>query len=695
MISWSVVDTSDGFIQIYDWDEFVLQPGNVNSLKFQVDLCIGYLPCSISMNGNKSGQIHRIDEGSLRCFASSGCTRISFKTVTFVCVGNASHPVIKIQGSELTIRNSSFTGCYSDTDGGVIQSYDGSFISIYDSYFASLHAAGFGGAIGIVGSSLNIVNSHFHNCSSINGGGAIWATDYECYGSDSKGKSILNINSSSFQECSSRGFGGAVMTNGQFVMSAIMNSRFEKCNTETNGGALSINSLSLLSLFHSSFTNNSAEGTGGGALHVQNASLFFSISSCKLLPESSIFNGNTALRGGGGVLFWQDSVFPLPINDRQNCHIHCEEENFAVCGSCLASNYKFIEILNVPKTVYAGLEFSFLVIKRDAYNQTIASDSASLLQVYPFLDEGPTSDQSFDILGTSVVQLKSGEALISIAIKPTFSEISTFDGTVSNGTVSIRRIRRMPVIYLKGGDSQTNPSSVMKSRTFEITPSVGRNVCPRGYVLSLDNMNDMNGSGTCELCKPGTYSLDPLAAAPGYLMNGPACLNCPAGGNCIKGGCTVEFTIGTWIFSDGMYVLKSCPANFKLINSTSTGTFSHDEQMCSPCLPGQYIVNPNTDDCQPCPKGAVCSSDLSCALRNPPGFQCPSSDFVIVGRWSANILDGTYVLENCPPGFSLQSTEKAGSADLQECRQCLPGQYVINPDTNDCETCPLGEFFQP
>ena len=686
MLSWSVVDTADGFIQIYDWDEFVLQPGNVNSLKFQVDLCFGYLPCSITMNGNKSGQIYRIDEGSLRCFASSGCTRISFNSVTFVCVGNTSHPVIKIQGSELTIRNSSFTGCFSDTDGGLIQSYDGSFINIYDSYFASLHAAGFGGAIGVVGSSLNIVNSHFHNCSSINGGGAIWATDYECYGSENKGKSILYINSSNFQECSSRGLGGAVMTNGQFVVSAIMNSRFDKCNSETNGGALSINSLSVLSLFHSFFTNNSAEGTGGGALHVQNASLFFSISSCKLLPESSTFRGNTALRGGGGVLFWQDSVFPLPINDRQNCHIHCEEENFAVCGSCLASNYKFIEILNVPKTVYAGLEFSFLVIKRDAYNQTIASDSSSLLQVYPFLDGGPTSDQLFAILGTSAVQLKSGEALITIAIKPTFSEISTHDGNVS--------IRSMPSIYLKGGDSQTNPNSVMKSRIFQIAPSVGRNSCPRGYVLSLDNMNGVNVSGMCELCKPGTYSLDPLAAAPGYLMNGPACLNCPAGGNCIKGGCTVEFSIGTWIISDGMYVLTSCPANYKLLNSTPTGTFSHDEQMCSPCLPGQYIVNPNTDDCQPCPKGAVCSSDLSCALRNPPSFQCPSSNFVIVGRWVANLLDGTYVLDDCPPGFSLQSTKKAGSADLQECKQCLPGQYIIDPDTNDCETCPLGDFSQ-
>jgi hypothetical protein len=49
-----------------------------------------------------------------------------------------------------------------------------------------------------------------------------------------------------------------------------------------------------------------------------------------------------------------------------------------------------------------------------------------------------------------------------------------------------------------------------------------------------------------------------------------------------------------------------------------------------------------------------------------------------------------YLLTGCPAGYTLRSTLVTGSPDLQQCQQCLASQYILNPNTDACQTCPRG-----
>ena len=149
--------------------------------------------------------------------------------------------------------------------------------------------------------------------------------------------------------------------------------------------------------------------------------------------------------------------------------------------------------------------------------------------------------------------------------------------------------------------------SKMKSGLVSVQMQQGGGVCPPGYILALNQEGEVNGSAVCSLCRSGTYSVSPLA--PGSLTASPACLSCPAGGDCSRGGADIRFSLRpreVWRAVDGVYILVSCPAGFQLINSTagtSQGVFSSSLQQCRACMPEQYIVNPDTDSCRQCPPG--------------------------------------------------------------------------------------------
>ena len=52
---------------------------------------------------------------------------------------------------------------------------------------------------------------------------------------------------------------------------------------------------------------------------------------------------------------------------------------------------------------------------------------------------------------------------------------------------------------------------------------------------------------------------------------------------------------------------------------------------------------------------------------------------------------GQYELTSCPIGHEMITTTEAGSADLQECRQCpSPSSYILSPDLDSCQQCPPG-----
>ena len=594
-----------------------------------------------------------------------------------------------MQGTSLSIFNSSFSGCSSDEDGGILHIYDNAKAKIAQSTFLNLHSFSSGGAISAVGSSLLIVDSQFSNCSSELGGGSVWISAYQCYGN--RAMSSTYIDSSDFDHSSSKGPGGAIYVTGQLVAVTVMRSTFNSCLSESAGGAISISDLAELEISASRFEYNVALGLGGGALHVQNASLYLAGSTCvttakytEECAKKSNFSGNSAPVGGGGALFLQGSINLIECaGPGGNCSF-CIRNNSALYGSCVATDCKRIQLIQISEVMYPGIDFSVVVTKMDAYNHTIYSDSSSMLEVYSVVNmvngnSQPSSSPFNFISGNTVVKLQRGKAVFSINIQPTFSNIS-FEKSLTS-------LESTPLLYFKGIDSQT--MRVMHSEVFSLPLSSGKAVCPPGYVLS-QNEDEANGFAVCTFCKPGTYSLDPLAPAPGSRSKAPSCFNCPAGGNCLDGGNHVNFSVGVWVVSNAMYILRSCPQGHQLVNSsTNLKVFSHDLQECLACPSGQYIVSPNSGTCQNCPKGAVRLLDLSCALLYPPNFVC-AGNTSIIGEWSPDYDKGIYILNNCPAGYELVSAAEAGSADLQECRACLAGQYIINSSTDFCQNCPAG-----
>ena len=686
---WPAYANADAFIQIYDWDHLNLG-GSENFLEFPIYLGLRTFPSTIQIYG--PGKLMRTRQGSISCLQNNSCYEVSLTLVDLFCMDNSSSSILIVQGTFLNIINSSFSGCSSDKDGSILHLYDNAKANITQSTFLNLHSFSSGGAISAVGSSLLIVDSQFSNCSSELGGGSVWISAYQCYGN--RAMSSTYIDSSDFDHSSSKGPGGAIYVTGQLVAVTVMHSTFNSCLSESAGGAISISDMAELEISASRFENNVALGLGGGALHVQNASLYLAGSMCKIVTtanyieqcaKKSNFSGNSAPVGGGGALFLQGSNDLIECaGPGSNCSF-CIRNNSALYGSCVASDYKRIQITQISEIMYPGIDFSVVVTKMDAYNHTIYSDSSSILEVYSVVNmvngnSDPSSSPFNFISGNTEVKMQRGKAVFSINIQPTFSSVS-FEKSLTS-------LESTPLLYFKGIDSQT--MRVMHSEVFSLPLSSGKAVCPPGYVLSQSEGSDANGSAVCAFCKPGTYSLDPLAPAPGSHSKSPSCFNCPAGGNCLDGGGHVNFSVGVWVVSNAMYVLRSCPQGHQLVNSsTSSKVFSHDLQECLACPSGQYIVSPNSGTCQNCPKGAVCLSDLSCALRYPPNFVC-AGNTSIIGEWSPDYDTGIYILNNCPAGYELVSTVEAGSADLQECRACLAGQYIIDPSTDICRNCPAG-----
>jgi hypothetical protein len=122
-------------------------------------------------------------------------------------------------------------------------------------------------------------------------------------------------------------------------------------------------------------------------------------------------------------------------------------------------------------------------------------------------------------------------------------------------------MQQQPYLYLKGADIATG--KVMQTNVYSVHLASGyQPVCPPGFVLSLDVAAGPR-PGSCTPCRPGSYSIRPLAPAP--RSTDPSCLNCPAGGDCSAGGDVVSFVKGNWSIMGSIYVLTSCPIGHKVV----------------------------------------------------------------------------------------------------------------------------------
>ena len=938
------------YLNLYDWDHIALNDSA--QLSTPISLCVGLYPCVLSVNGFGVGSIELGANGSITCLSSVGCSSVRFESLDFLCTDHNFNTKMKFQGSQLYLYNSKFNTCSSSADGSILFAYDMAVVTIASCSFQNVATTGYGGVMKVAGSDISISSSNFTNCSSGDGGGAIWATAYLCTGSEdtlntvlriensaffscsspSSGGSILltsdssssnqvsaNIVSTKFEECSATLYGGALNGIGASVTITVFGSEFIHCRSRESGGAISMQSQARLQVLKSVFRENEAEGLGGGAIHSNDAFV-------TLIGLTGI--GNIAPAGGGGVIFWEQKQDPIialwcpqgtwgntarscfshscqlacnlcpsgtfqsssgivgvegclaclpgtfsnlsgrsecypcpagtyltaagavsedscancplgtfslssssscstcpagtytntsgssvcsacpsvpgaagnlpalcyssspvrgskdskteipdhcysrdlhswsfgresiaggkrlqrdhrtfepaylksverpcdsPVNIKSSvsdidpqlkienrrlmsgrseialdcssqsnplCDLFCGLGNSALYGSCMASDYNSFFISRSSQDsafAYAGLPVSFTAAKKDAYNQTILSDSTSVVQVESI--SVMFSIPSFSLVGESVFNMRNGVIQMSIIIKPFFSNVS-FRKQVASLT-------EQPSFVLVAADSQSTINSKLQSEAFRVSIYQGERVCLPGYVLTLDDRTNIKGPGVCVFCKAGTYSLNPLAPSPGTGSLVPSCLNCPIGGNCIQGGSSVTFLVGEWESTGSLYILKSCPIGYRLINSTggtSFGTFAHDLQQCVACLPGQYII-PNSDICQKCPSGIsqngrshlTAPYNLTGALCSLTGAVCPDgAKFIPTVNRSTWIKTATmYFLTACPPGYQLINSTDGDSVGIfsqesQECKACSAGQYIVNPNTDTCQPCPTG-----
>ena len=358
-----------------------------------------------------------------------------------------------------------------------------------------------------------------------------------------------------------------------------------------------------------------------------------------------------------------NQVFDSPNVD----NTQCEVENNAAYGPCLASSYQRLELSSLPtaqNSAFPGLPFAVVVTKVDAYNQTIVSDSFSVIQAH--------SSSNFSMSTSSVATLQGGKALLSFNIKPLMRV---------NPDKTIAGLAGPPSVYANGIDAQAKSIVDMTSNNYKVIFAEGQDICPVGYILALEQSPSKHYSfASCSICSAGTYSVSPLS---GPHPPVPSCFNCPVNAFC-SGGDQVRFALGAWVISNGMYTLVGCPAGFELVNSIN-GAFSHDIQQCVACEVDQYILNTNSSNytCQDCPVGAICDGNL---LRGAvPG-----------SLWLPDPTTGQYVLQSCPAGYVLTNKLSNGlfSYINQACTVC-PASYYCPGGAAAAVSCQQGQFAPP
>ena len=206
--------------------------------------------------------------------------------------------------------------------------------------------------------------------------------------------------------------------------------------------------------------------------------------------------------------------------------------------------------------------------------------------------------------------------------------------------------------------------------------------------------------GNCQSCPAGSDTRDqggqsdPFAClcAERFYLSGSTCSNCPAGAQC-QGGllCALRMAsqtcpgesapiVGTWIRSTAdadadKFQLVGCPHGYQTQNAT------HDTQMCTKCLENQYILDPDTDECQRC----------------PPGLQCRGDNVVVKvvegSTWTPETGDykgRIYELQTCPTGY--RKISNPGEWDQQKCEACAEGEECTLEVCDECTVCASGKY---
>jgi predicted outer membrane repeat protein len=390
-----------------------------------------------------------------------------------------------------------------------------------------------GGAISAVGAVIMITNTRFVNCSSLgNGGGAILATNFECYAAKHDFSTAVNIIGSSFEGCFSRGSGGAVLVDSNLAKISVTASSFTACRSESQGGAISSIDGSLAKIVDSVFSGNSAGGHGGGALYAENA---------QLILHGVSANDNRAEAGGGGVLYWLGQVSPTVISwcrpgSYPDPAFECKPDSCsAACIPCQQGKYL--------SWSGADSQENCLPCEAGSYSSSLGSSHCG------------------NQCGAGFFSTMRGAADLSVcaACEPgTFTDISGATtchiceaGAYSSGVGSSACLLCPPATYLtspgasalsacmmcQGGSFSQDKGSVYCSPCdagyYSRPMSTACTECPAGTFASE------HGSAECDSCRPGQFSDQGAAScsvcwagtfSTAFSMNGSAgCRTCGDG----------------------------------------------------------------------------------------------------------------------------------------------------------------------
>eukprot|EP00961_Rhodomonas_salina_P016469 221668-Rhodomonas_salina.1 len=138
----------------------------------------------------------------------------------------------------------------------------------------------------------------------------------------------LDVSESRLQACSSGGAGGAIHVRaeaaGVATLFSVAGTIFAQ-NSAQSGGAIACGDLVSCTISGAQFDSNEAFSGHGGALFSRATD--FSV-------NNSIFTNNTALRGGGGGVYWH---LTAPTHFGGLCQDGTSLSNRALYGECVAS----------------------------------------------------------------------------------------------------------------------------------------------------------------------------------------------------------------------------------------------------------------------------------------------------------------------------------------------------------------------
>ncbi|KAK3789280.1 hypothetical protein RRG08_001670 [Elysia crispata] len=234
-----------------------------------------------------------------------------------------------------------------------------------------------------------------------------------------------------------------------------------------------------------------------------------------------------------------------------------------------------------------------------------------------------------------------------------------------------------------------------------------------------------NGQNQCEQCTTGTYQPekwqtscldcpeDTTTGGPGATSSNQCFSSCPLGKELIGGSCE-ECPIGFYKDVEGSdSACTECPTGFI---TAETGAQSQGSCSLLACNPGSYR-DTVTNQCEQCPYGQYQpdqwqESCLSCQAGFTTFVQGATTDSLCLLDCAA----GTYLSEStdsclpcergfyrdkssatqvtcvrCPEDFisPTTSSDQASDCNIRNCT--TPGEYR-NPQTNQCEECPIGTY---